>query len=263
LFLGLVTVSSWLLINNNDFQRSRFMSVSQEITGSVHGIYGGIISYIDLKRENELLMERNAALEQKIMYYKNMIELSEDSSRVRNADLNPVPWRFIPARPVFNQVSGVKNFITLNKGLDSGVKVGMGVLSSKGSVVGHVMSVSQHFAQVIPLLNPDSKPNGKILSTNYSGELNWDGKDPRFTNLNKLPAHAIFHVGDTIVTGFSAFFPEGVPVGTVAELPEKKNMSFNSLKIKLLTDFSTLNEVFIVEYSLKEEQEKIMRGEAK
>ena len=48
------------------------------------------------------------------------------------------------------------------------------------------------------------------------GSLVWDGKAPGEALLEELPKHTKFHKGDTIVTsGYSAVFPEGIPVGVV------------------------------------------------
>jgi rod shape-determining protein MreC len=264
LFIGLLALSSWLLVHYNDFQRSRFMSASQEITGRVYAVSGAIDSYIGLKNENTALMQRIALLEQEILQYRSRIENLQEYIQINDsARYHPSQWRYITARILYNQVLLTKNYLILNKGSNDGVKAGMGVISSEGTVVGQVMrgGVSPHFSRVIPLLNPDSKPSCKILSSDFRGILVWDGKDSRYSYLNDLPGHTIFNTGDTIVTtGASAIFPEGVPIGVVADSFNNKNNGYNSLKIKLFTDFNTLKEVFIVEYNLKDEQEALEQG---
>jgi rod shape-determining protein MreC len=157
-------------------------------------------------------------------------------------------------------VSGVENYITINKGYLEGIDVDMGVVTHRG-VVGVVTNVSAHFARVIPLLNSKFQTSGKIMNTGYFGPLVWDGRDSRFTYLRELPRHATFNSGDTIITsGYSTFFPEGIPVGTIETSYKQKGDDYNSLKIRLFADFDTLTEVLVIENKLKDEQQKIEKG---
>jgi rod shape-determining protein MreC len=267
LFFVLVCFSSWLLINNSEIQRSRYLVVSQEIAGRVHTFSGAAGSYLNLKRDNALLTERIAGLEQELMQYRKYIETVSNTVQQNDSSfaLSALPpgissWRFVSARLVHNSISGTENYITLNRGANDGIHEDMGVLSAEGTVIGLVMSVSPHFSRVISLLNPKSQLSCKINSTNFFGSLIWDGKDPRYSNLSELPSHAVFKAGDTIVTsGYSSTFPEGIPVGIVTNAFEQKSAVSNQLKIKLLTDFSTLREALIVENPERAEQDLIER----
>lgn len=75
----------------------------------------------------------------------------------------------------------------------------------------------------------------------------WDGNDPRKAILEELPKHTVFHKGDTIVTsGYSAVFPEGLPVGTIEGTARGADDNFFTLRIKLLTDFTALSTVKVI-----------------
>jgi rod shape-determining protein MreC len=91
----------------------------------------------------------------------------------------------------------------------------------------------------------------------------WDGKSPRFAVLEELPRHVEFAVGDTIITsGFSAVFPEGIPVGSVVEqMRDEADDNFYSLRVLLFTDFSTLSTVRIIENFNKDELEAVEQDE--
>ena len=63
--------------------------------------------------------------------------------------------------------------------------------------------------------------------------------------------------GDTIVTsGYSAIFPEGIPVGTVDEA-SVENGNFYRIKVKLFTDFRHLTYVDVIRNLQKEEQKRL------
>jgi rod shape-determining protein MreC len=63
-------------------------------------------------------------------------------------------------------------------------------------------------------------------------------------------------IGDTIVTtGFSDFFPEGIMVGTIEEYKSETDDNFNSLKVKLSTDFGSLKNVLLINNTNEEIKE--------
>ena len=65
--------------------------------------------------------------------------------------------------------------------------------------------------------------------------------------LEELPKHTEFEPGDTIITsGYSAVFPEGIPVGSVIESARDSDDNFFRLRIKLFTDFTRLSTVRLI-----------------
>jgi rod shape-determining protein MreC len=221
---------------------------------------------MNLKSINSDLMQQVAVLEQELRSTKQEVDFL--TKKVYPTDIHrfkesyPNTYSFLPAQVVNKQIARLNNnFITLNRGSLSGVERDMGVLSPTG-IVGVVINVTPHFSRVIPILNPKTQPSCIIKRTNYSGILSWDGKDPRYSSLKELPQHAEFNIGDTIVTsGFSHVFPKGVPVGTIENTFKKKGENYNSVTVKLFTNFSTLSEVLIVVNESKDEQLNIEKGE--
>ena len=262
LFFFLTFLSLLLLIHNNEFQRSKYLSVFQEIAGRVYFVSGSVQSYLNLKQTNSDLMERIAVLEEETQGYKKQLEILTDRipSDSINIGLDQAVYHYTHARVIRNRVSGINNYMLLNKGSNDGITKDMAVVSARG-IVGVVTNVSPHFSQVMSALNSEYNLSCMIQRTRFSGSLFWDGKDPRYTYLSRLPGHSSYITGDTIVTsGYSFTFPEGVFVGVVEDVPKQQNKEYNSLKIRLFTDFSTLSEVLIIRNSLREEQIKIEKG---
>ena len=257
LFLLLIVVAVVLNINNNQFQRSKYLAATYEVTGRVHSVTSAVESYINLKSENDALLFRIAELENEKYTYERKIELLESISRTEialNDSLYTPQYKSIPGMVVYNNTQGSENYIQINKGSNDGIKRDMGVMSPEG-IVGVIMEVSPHYSLAISVLNPKFQLNCKLKDKNYFGPLVWDGKDPRYTYLENLPRHADLEIGDTIVTsGFSAFFPEGLHVGIVIDTKKQKNDNYNSAKVKLATDFNTLKKVLIIENHFQEEQ---------
>ena len=262
LLFFLTAFSLFLLIHNSEFQRSKYLSIFQEVAGQVYSVSNSVQSYLNLNTTNADLMQRIAVLEGEIQAYKKEVETLSDRSHsdtIRLGDDQTI-YQYIPARVIHNEIFGAKNYILLNKGSNDGITEDMGVVSVKG-IVGVVTNVSPRFSRVNPVINPEYNPSCMIKNTRFFGSLFWDGKDPRYISLSHLPSHTSFLIGDTIVTsGYSVTFPEGIPVGVVEEPLKSKNEEYNSLKVRLFIDFSTLNEVLIIRNPLREEQLNIEKG---
>lgn len=258
LFLLLVFISLYMIVNNNAYQRSKYLVVEREVVGNVYNISNKVFSYLGLKKANSNLLEKIAELETRNLYLENYI--SEYNLQLKELGIRDSmifhEYDFSCARVVNSNISGLENLITLNKGSSDNVKPDMAVLSSEG-VVGIIMSVSENFSVVIPILNSKSQLSCMIKSSGYYGSLAWNGKDSRFVNMIDLPRHAEFEVGDTVVTGFSEVFPQGILIGVVEDSKRQKDDNLNTLNVRLFTDFSNLKEVMIVDYKFKNEQKTI------
>jgi len=265
LFFLLVGISISLIINNNDFQKSKYAMIASEVAGYTYSISNSITSYFSLKAINEDMMEQNAVLESRIQYLESQILIIKDSTTaqqiIHRIDFDSVShYTYLMARVVNNSLSRRNNIITLNKGTAAGVMPDMGVFSATG-VVGFVMNASENYSVVLPMLNSNFHLSCKIKGSNYFGSLSWDGKDITYATLHELPSYTQFNYGDTIVTsGHSLSFPEGIPVGTIAKLKPQENNNFNTLKIRLLTDFGALNEVLLVDRKNRIEQQTLEKA---
>lgn len=210
-------------------------------------------------------MQRIGVLEEEVQGYKKLFEHFTDQilPDLVEIGIDQKIHRYVQARVTYNQLSETRNFILLDKGSKEGITEDMAVVSAKG-IVGVITSVTPNTSRVIPVLSLGYHPSCMIKNTRFFGPLFWDGKDPRYIHLRLLQSHASYTIGDTIVTtSYSATFPEGVLVGIIEDTVRQQNDENNSLKIRLLTDFSTLNEVFIIKNPLQEERSLIGRGEVR
>ncbi|MFZ1808459.1 MAG: rod shape-determining protein MreC [Cyclobacteriaceae bacterium] len=263
-FLALELFAAWLIVENNQYQSTKFFNSSNKMAANIIGTTQGIKEYFSLRRINAELAGENAQLRTKLEQRNQSLYTLE----VREVDDPKIINRFdfVSAKVISNSVERFKNYITIDKGALDGVSPGMAVISAAGAV-GKVKSVSDHYAVLISLLNTDEFTSSMIKRTNHFGSINWDGKDPLYSQLNFIPRHANPSVGDTVVTsGFNAVFPSGVLVGIIEEVSLGPEAQFYDLKVKLAQDFTRLAFVEIVRSNLLEEKdslEQVTIGESK
>ena len=247
-FAFYVGVSCVLLFQSNPYQHHVYMTSANAIVSGVYDATNNITGYLSMRDINEDLQRRTAELDAEVLILRAQNkalreQLLQDSLR-SNDSLGR--FGFIIASVVNNSVIRPYNYITINKGRADGVGPEMGVMDQNG-VVGVVNVSSDHHSRIISLLNPNFRLSCKLRGNDAFGSLVWDGKRPTEAILEELPKQVKYKRGDTIITsGYSAMFPEGIPVGIIEGAVKGTDDNFNSLRIRLLTDFSALSTVKII-----------------
>ncbi len=247
-FAFYVIASCWLLFDRNPYQHHVWLTSAGSVAAGVYDVSNNVTGYFSLRSINEDLQRRQADLEAEVASLRTQLrsarEALEQDSLARVDSL--AQFRFIVATAISNSVTRPYNYITLDKGEAEGLEPEMGVMDQNG-VVGVVNVTGKHHARVISLLNPNFRLSCKLRGSDAFGSLVWDGKSPREALLEELPKHTRFHKGDTIITsGYSAMFPEGIPVGTIMGSARGEDDNFFTLRIRLLTDFTALSTVKVI-----------------
>jgi len=245
-----------MIVKNQEYQRSIFLSSSNYLISGIYEWNNSVVEFFKLAAANDNLSEENTALKNQIVKLQNQISTlkveTPDSVHFR---IPPdMEYQFISAKVINNSTNKLQNYITLNKGALDGVKPDMGVVSDEG-VVGIVKTVSNRFAVVIPVLNPQIKFSCKFKRNNYSGSLTWNGEDYRYANLTDIARHVELALGDTLITsGLTKTFPEGIPVGAIEDFKIKESDAYFKIKVKLAVNFRTLSHVKVINYLNYKEQ---------
>lgn len=259
----LVVLSCMLLFNNNPYHHHVYLTSAGSVTSGIYDATTSFTSYFSLKSINGDLQRQNAMLESEVISLRNYISRLEeavyaDSVAVSQPLTGP---NFIIATVVNNSIAKPFNYITIDKGSNDGVRPEMGVVDQNG-IIGVVNVVGPHYSRIISLLNPKFRLSCKIKGSDVFGSLVWDGKNPEEAILEELPKHTVYQKGDTIITsGYSAVFPEGLPVGIVLSNDKNADDNFFTLRIKLLADFSQLSAVRLIDNPMLEEIQAIEKEE--
>lgn len=258
LFMFYVIISCILLFSHNSYQQSVYLTSANAVTSSVYGTTSQVTGYFHLRAINESLQESNAMLENEVLNLRHQLDecktiLPDSTQGTRFINR----FNYIPATVINNSVRHPRNYFSINRGANDGVKVGMGVVDQNG-VAGIVNVVGPHTSRVISLLNATQHFSVKLKNTHFIGSLNWKGHDPAIAYMEEVPRHAVFHVGDTVVTsGYSTTFPEDIPVGVVMNRIKGADDNFYILKIKLNSDFKALSTVRVIIDEYKSELDSL------
>ncbi|WP_437917755.1 rod shape-determining protein MreC [Sphingobacterium sp. LRF_L2] len=253
-FILFFTISLILVVQNNNFQRASFINSSNVVVGSFYQQVNSWKSYLSLHEANEKLAAENVLLREQL---QNILQADTSGDSVHIVDsIDQGRYTFLVANVANNSVHQKNNYLTLDKGAADGIEKGMGVITSNG-VVGIIIQTSPHFSSVQSLLHPDTKISVTLDSSSVFGSLVWGNNiDPRFAMVRDIPNHVQVKKGEKVYTSGYSLFPAGIMVGEIVETGIKSGESFLDLKIKLTTNFSNLNHVYIVrDLQVKEKEE--------
>lgn len=169
---------------------------------------------------------------------KHYVSLPESSMSPHRNSL-----RLIRSRVIARDITTLKRFLTVNRGLDDGVRVGTSAIVPEG-VVGRVVAVSAHQALVGTIFEPDFR--SAVMNTR-SREIGLARPTEEEIFLDYANKNADFKPGDTIVTsGMGGVFPQGLRIGVVMETHEEPDALFKSIRIKPFVNITRIEQVFLI-----------------
>lgn len=255
LFIIFFVLSLVLVGGNNPYQRAVILNSTNDFVGRSYEQISNLKGYLTLSRVNDSLAAENARLRNQL---KSAFPDDSVKQRAVNDTITRQQYVTIEARVVNNSVGLKNNFITLNRGSKHGIAPGMGVISSTG-VVGFVRDVSENYSKVQSVLHSSTKISASIEGSNAFGSLVWgeDNFNPETAFLLDIPNHIVVKNGQKVVTSGFSLFPAGTPIGRIIRKDVKGGNNFLDIEVKLSTDFSVQQYVYVVKNLRAAEQQQL------
>lgn len=247
-----------------DFPRNIFYSFSSPIqkgfisaAKTISSSFNFLISLKNLSSENKNLKTTNTRLLAENIYFRDIVQenkiLKEQLGINSNGKFTAVSAKLTGRDPL-----EFGSFFWIDKGEFSGVKINMPVIAAGiysddfngegGFLLGRITEVEQKSSKVLALTNFDSKVNaiirrekkeivGGIVRGGYGFNLVMD----------LVPTQNRIFEGDIALTsGKDGLYPEGLVIGSVAEIINKDNQIFQKVKVSPIINMNELDTVFII-----------------
>lgn len=154
---------------------------------------------------------------------------------------------FVTARVMADNGSPFYDSFLIDAGKEENIKIYMPVLSD-GGLIGRVVFITNSYARVLQITDMNSKIPVMVERTRTRGIL--EGNRSPYPNLINLENKTPVKAGDRIVTsGIDGYFPDGLPIGIIADIDEENNI--------LVQPFSSFSRTEFVKVILYNEKEKI------
>lgn len=208
----------------------------------VQSVWFNYLWLVDTRQENQRLKQENRELEARLL---NMEEYALQNERLRKllAFVDALDLAALPAQVVGEDVSHWSRTIVIDKGTRSGLREGLPVVASEGTV-GRIIKVAPYSSRVLLITDSSSAVATLVQRTRTRGIARGFGDE---LNIEYALRDADISVGDVLVTsGTGGIFPKSLPLGRVTSVEKDPFGMFQRITARPMVDFPRLEEVLVV-----------------
>ncbi|HZD81225.1 MAG TPA: rod shape-determining protein MreC [Actinomycetota bacterium] len=223
-----------------------------KVTHPVGNFFSTLVRLPAIRRENELLKERVAALESQIGTAVSDERRLHELEALLDVQQSLGPnVRTVGAQVIANGASNFEWTITIDKGSSDGVRVDDPVVAAGKQLVGHVVRVGPDASMVQLLVDPDSAVAGRLETSGKTGLVTGQGNQDMRMGL--IDTTTDVQAGEQVVTAAyripgvaQSLYPPGVLIGTVSRvLPDEAALE-KYITVSPAVDVSSLDIVLVV-----------------
>ena len=255
LFILLEVAALWTYATSSPYTEAKILSRTTAVGAAISGAVTDVENFFALPETNRLLNERIAQLNEELYDLK---ERSLEAPYEVMSEGEGPQFRYHPASVVSMTTNRQHNLITLNRGTLDGISKDMGVVTPLNELVGYVVSCSDHYSIVQPMLNTEFSTGGRLVDNGHVCVIWWSGNSKYEVEAKELSVYSEPKEGMRVEVR-SERLPEGVLIGTITEFELNTERSAYSAKIAIAADMSKLDDVLIVENTNYGEIEELMQ----
>lgn len=212
-------------------------------SSGVRGTTALYLDLIDVKKDNRILLKENQEMRAKL---GTMTELELENRRLN--ELLGFKQRSImsllAAKVVGKDLLTEHLTITINRGIEHGVKKNMAVVTVAG-VVGYIFRAERLSSHVMLLTDRYAAIDAITQRSRSRGIVEGHNRDACL--MHYLRRDDDVKIGDMVVTsGLNNIFPKGFPIGTVTSIKKSRFGMSQEVEIKPVVNALNLEEVFVV-----------------
>ena len=219
------------------------------VMGQAQQVYDYLFRYEQLEAENTALREQLSKLQQDA--------LEADALRRENARLKALAklladhddYRVVDAYIIARSAAHEWNSnLTINRGSNAGITVGMCAITENGEVVGLVQEVGPDYAVIKTVLDSSLQISGTVSENGYAGMVS-GGYRSGYRDLLRmeyLPTAAVLRNNDKVVTAGSTVYPRNLILGYVVDAGFEDTGIAKYAMLRPAVDISALEQIFII-----------------
>ena len=196
-----------------------FRLAGNALTTQAENFYSYMFEYEALRAENEALRKQIADMND---LTREADAVARENERLRDVlDMTGTheDYELVDAYIISWSSTDWSNTLTINRGKNSGIDVGMCAITSDREVVGLVTQVGDNFAVVKTVLDSTLEVSATIAASGYNGMVTGDYIDGRkdMLRMEYLPSSALIKNYDQVVTTGSMVYPKNLILGSVVD----------------------------------------------
>lgn len=259
LFLLLEVGALWSYATSSPYTEAKILARTTAVGGAVSGAITDVGHFFSLPDVNRTLTERVASLAEQLDEANALIAQSGIDTMAAYSYMDAeAHFRYHSARVVSMTTNRKRNFVVLDRGLADGIGKDMGVITPDNKLVGYVISCSEHYAVVQPMLNIDFSTGGKLVDNDHVCVVRWSGESRYEVDAVELSIYSEPKAG-MLVEVRSERLPAGIAIGSITDYELNSAKSAYSATLEIAQDMSKLDNVLVVENMRYGEVEELLK----
>lgn len=218
------------------------------LTDQAEQMYSYMFHYESLQAENEALKNRVAELEDAA---RRANALARENDRLRallELKNNREDFKTVDAYVISKSSLDWSNTVTIDRGADAGIEVGMCAITADSEVIGLVTEVGHNYAVIKTVLDSSLEISATISTSGYTGMVSGSYVTGHgdLLRMDYLASTAIIRNNDQVVTSGSTVYPRDLILGNIIDAGFDDTGVAKYALLRPAADFSSLEQVFII-----------------
>lgn len=227
-----------------------FLAVTSPIDNVLAGVFRPVASFLSnagningLESENRKLRLQSEDLQNRVTQLKQDAARVTELEQILNINKGASGGVRVAANIVNRESTPFTDVIAIDRGAHDGIKPGMVVLSSQGSLIGTVTTTFSDSCFIRLITDSKSKVAAQILNSATDGIIQGSANRTLTFDLGR----GDIKVGDVIVSsGLGGNYPAGLPIGNVSEVKGSPEDLSPKVQVEPMIRLSTAQTVLVL-----------------
>ena len=218
------------------------------LTDQAEQMYSYLFHYETMAAENEALKSQISKLEENARRADALIRENERLRALLELKDTREDFELVDAYVIGKSSLDWTNTITIDRGSNVGIEVGMCAITANSEVVGLVTEVGTNYAVIKTVQDSSLEISGIVSSSGYTGMVSgaYSAGNEGMLQMNYLASSAILRNKDQVVTAGSTVYPRDLILGHVVDADFDETGVAKYAILEPATDFDNLEQVFII-----------------
>ena len=218
------------------------------LTIQAENFYSYLFEYEAIAAENEALRAQVADMKELARKADSMAKENERLREILDMTATHEDYELVDAYIIGWSSTDWANTVTINRGTNAGIQVGMCAITSDREVVGLVSEVGSNYAVLKTVLDSTLEVSATIAASGYNGMVTGNYIDGRkdMLRMEYLPSSAVIRNNDQVITTGSMVYPKNLILGYVVDAGFDETGVAKYAILKPAAEIGSLEQVFIL-----------------
>ena len=223
-------------------------SGAASLTSHAEQLYNYMFRYEALEAENEALKQQIAQMEEDSRLADSVLRENERLNALLGFKKDHENYELVDGYVISRSSSEWISSVTVGKGSNAGIAVGMVALTGNGEVVGLVTEVGANYCVIKTVLDSSLEVSATVSATGDSGMVRggYISGQEGLLRMDYLPSDAVIRNRDQVVTAGSTVYPKDLILGYVVDAGMGETGVSKYAILEPAADIDNLEQVFIL-----------------